>query len=185
MNLQDLDRILAIPDKEQRYNALRRMAASFGLSKNELTRGGKPLSEEALAVKIYDAWQIDNRKRRRSAVFSGVYIVVGVVVFIFLLRLPGYVVAIYKKSEARREREQRSMEGVDNSGNVVTGTHQQPVKFRPMHGTYEEFYDNGALHYEYVYDNGDLVKKREFHSDGRLSAVITFDDKGNPIYQPF
>jgi len=176
-----LDNILTIPDKERRLQELKKCAEDVGVFHALEKQYGDQYSEQQLVIAIYDGYMAikdDSRKSRRF-IF---YVAAGLAAAVFLLFfVPKALVNYLKLLQDRQEKLLKAYKGYDEEGELVKDEQGRPVLFHDMEGYYEEYYNDGTLHYDYLYSEGKVVEKKEYNKKGEVIAHFLYDKDGNPI----
>lgn len=176
--IHELDLILGILQKDQRMMRLKRLADELGMfPKNQ---SGAGLNEQQLVLAIYDgfvAQETQNKKRRKdlAVIFLSIVFIISVAVF-----SPRIFVKYFRYIEAGNEAKRKAYIGYDDKRKIIKDETGQPVLFYDMEGIYYEFYNDGAPHFEFRYEAGNVVEQRELDRKGRLIAHFIFDEEGNP-----
>ena len=171
--MKELDALLAIADLNKRQSALVQYAKALGLNPRLAAGENGELNEEKLIIMIYDALQEQRTERKKDVNFVGIGIFYLVVMIAIMAVLPRIIKMFGETKEAELNVESQSYVGVDSKGKPVEEG-KEAAYYKLMDGLYEEYYDDGTLHYEYKYVNGKLVRQKEFNPQGELINVSNF-----------
>lgn len=182
----DLETILNIPDPQKRFQELKALAGDLGalVGLNKVHRSGE-YNEQQLVVAIYDAILSQQNDNKRNTRFLLLFSVGGILALFLVFFLPRAAMNYFRVIYAKNNPRQKAYKGVDDKGKVVRDENDQPVLFHDMEGPYDEYYDDGQLHFEYIYHNGKVLQQKEFSREGRLISYIKYDAEGNPILMNF
>ena len=176
-----LEEILAVPDKERRFHELEKCAADLGILSALEKRYGGAYNEQQLVIAIYDGYlavRSDHQKSRRFILYVALGSLAACVLLFFVPKTVSNYLQLLKE---RQETKKKAYKGFDDKGKLVKDEKGQPVLFHDMDGYYEEYYDDGILHYDYLYSEGKVVEKKEYDREGKLLAHFIYDGDGNPI----
>jgi len=170
-----LAELLEIVDRWERQRALVDYAQALGVNYNQAKNHLGELIEEKLVLMIFDA--MANKKTYQSKDLKVLVIVlgIGVVVMFMIASVPRLITGLAEDEKLKEQARQKSMKCYDEKGQVLMDSNEQPVKFKMMHGEYEEFSEEGWLKYEYVYDNGKMIKRIEYNRAGIQISEKTFE----------
>ncbi len=172
--MNKLDELLSIPNEEQRRAALIQYAKFLDVNPYEAVNHDGKLVEEKLVVMIHDG-QLSQKKGQKSDRYL-MYIAgtVFVVMFVIIIMTPRMMKYFYYDGEDPNK--ERAFKGLDQNGNVITeGGDKKPVLFKLMDGIYEEYYPSGAVKTESTYKDGNLLQKKTFDENGKLTGVEHFE----------
>lgn len=150
MNLIRLNEILAMGDPYGRREELLKYARALGINTDRARRDDGTFNEEKLTVLIFDAVKQGENKGRRLFSWTAGAAAAGTALFVMVLVLPGVVSRFYSKV-------------------------REPSEYHLMHGIYEKYDEEGRVLYEYRYDNGVLISRKEFDKNGKVVAEDVFN----------
>lgn len=180
--LRDLERILNIPDLNLRRKELCDVARSLGMlpSTNPSAEG---LSEHKIVLAIYDGLVQKKQQAQKNRKFFYIAFPVVALILFLIAVVPHSTIQYFRYLGAKHQKREKSFQGVDENGQVVRDEKGQPVLFRQMEGVYDEYYDDGALHFTYFYKEGKIREMTELDRAGNVLVHILYDEHGNTILQ--
>ena len=178
-NLHELEKILAVPDKTARRARLSELARSLGMLPVN-TPSGKDFAEEKFVLAIYDGFARQQKQKEKTLRMLVMMIGVGVLITVVAMVIPQSVIQYFQSLQSERQEYKRTRQGFDEKGNMVRDEAGRPVLFHEMNGFYDEYYDDGSLHFTYLYVEGRVVEEKEYGRGGDLIAHIVYDKHGNP-----
>lgn len=167
--MNKLDELLSIVDRHQRQVALIKYAESLGVDYAQAKDSSGEYNEEKLAILVFDATRRTQRARRVNLRFYTVNVLAGIVVLAAIFLMPAVFRQVYRGEEGAGNPSDEVTQGFNKDGTPLM-ENGQPVLFKRMNGEYQEF-DQGRLKYEYLYDNGRLVRKKEFDTTGKVISI--------------
>ena len=170
-----LSELLEIVDRWERQRALVDYAQVLGVNYNQAKNHLGELSEEKLVLMIYDAQARKRTYYSRDLKVLVIVFSVGVVMMFLITLLPRLITGMVEDEKLKQEASQPTMQGYDEKGKILRDDNDEPVKFKMMDGEYEEYSDEGWLKYEYVYDRGKMIKRKEYDRSGTLISEKPFD----------
>lgn len=180
-SLMDLEKILAIANPDVRLSALKNAAMDLGVL-DELHQGHeKTINEQQLVLAIYDglvARGKDAQKTRRFIILTAAGFLAAMLIIIVA---PHAIVRYVRYIRARYHDRSPVYKGFEEDGSLVKDDKGQPVLFRDMEGYYDEFYDDGKIHFQYLYSAGKIIEQTEYDRKGRVIAHFLYDPDGNPV----
>lgn len=171
---------MEIPDKHLRTAKLSQLADELGmLPKNKPST--EEFNEQQLVLAIYDGFvRIEERARRnkRFLIFAGVG---AILLVIILATVPRAAIRYFRYIKAKYDVNEKAYKGYGDNGELVEDEDGQPVLFHDMEGYYNEYYDDGNLHFVFLYFGGQVVEQKEYDRKGNLIVHFVYDEDGNPI----
>lgn len=178
-SISDIEALLAVPDKGRRINALKQAAVEIGALEPFDPHTGR-LNEQQLVIALYDGLIIKKQEGRRNRKFI-ILTVCGFTAAVMLaVLIPQASIRQVRLIRARHENRTAAYQGFDEHGELLRDEEGRPVLFRDMEGLYDEYYDDGKIHFEYRYSGGKIVEQKEYDRRGNLTAHLVFDADGNP-----
>ncbi len=180
-----LKKIMDLPYRADRMRELLLMARGLGIPEPRLKMYGEGDKEEALVILIYDTLKSHADRRRKNLRFIALIMVGAAVIIAGLFLVPATF--RYRKviDVAEEERKETVYTGITAAGDEVQDEKARPVLFRAMSGTYIEDDEEGNTLFEYLYEDGRMVKKKKYARDGNVESEIEFNEDGDPILKTF
>jgi hypothetical protein len=177
MTSDKLDELLSIVDRQQRKVALIKYAESLGINYAKMQNKSGGYNEEKLAILIFDAQRRRKKLRLVNYRFYIVNLLIATLTFTLIVFLPKLFRHVFQEeNEDLRPSKPPVVQGFDKEGKPLV-ENGQPVLFKMMDGEYQEFDDAGRLKYEFFYDQGTLLQKKEFGPNGEVVAVKDYPHK--------
>jgi len=173
--MSKLAELLEIVDRWERQRALVDYAQLLGVNYNQAKNHLGELIEEKLVLMIHDAQAKKKTYQSKDIKVLVITLGVGVAVMMMIAMVPRLITGMVEDEKLKEQAGQKTMQGYDEKGQALLDDNNEPVKFKMMHGEYEEFSKDGWLKYEYLYDNGKMIKRKEFDAAGNLVSEKTFD----------
>jgi len=152
MNLTRLNEILAVDDRYNRGQQLLRYAQALGIKIDQIRLRDGGYNEEKLTVLIFDELKREERKGKSVFSWTAVGTAVAAGLLLMTLIVPGIIYRFYIKEKKK-----------------------PPAEYRLMDGVYEQYDDQGRVVYEYKYEHGRLISRKEFDRQGKAVGTDVFN----------
>lgn len=173
--MNKLDALLSIVERKERQQALLEYAKAFKIDSTQVRDTVGNINEEKLAVLIFDAQKARLTSRNSNSRFTGIALVVTAILMMAIIFLPKWLAEVYEKDEMTAQSQGKVMQAFDKDGNPVV-ENNQPVLYKLMDGVFHDYYEDGTVKYEYTYKEGQLMERKSYDRNGKLTDM----QKSNP-----